>query len=439
MDKSMFFRILNSEMELATGCTEPGAIALAAAHAGLQLKKLGDSLDRMTVKASANIIKNAMAAGIPCTGYIGIPYAAAIGACAAAPQRQLEVIHGVSEAVYSSAEALVKQGKVAVELAEDCEKLFIDITVYGQSHKARAVISKNHTNLILLESDGEVLLSEISEPGNSETEKKSVSPEVIADFLTIRKIYDFCSSQLDTENDPIDIVRKSICINTDICDEGMKNRYGLAVSHNLIANCNEGLMTRDAATEATIVTAAGADARMAGAPFSVVTNSGSGNQGITATMPVVALARLKGISEDKMLRAVTLSNLVAIRIKSKFGRLSALCGASVAGTGAACGITYLLGGGYDEICCAVQNMVGDITGMVCDGAKTDCALKISSCVNAAFQSALMALRGVRVNSTDGIVEEDVERTIENLAKLGNQGSVALDAEILKMMLNKSNN
>ena len=183
-----------------------------------------------------------------------------------------------------------------------------------------------------------------------------------------------------------------------------------------------------------IAAAAGADARMAGAPVSVVANSGSGNQGITATMPVVAAAHWLDIDEPTMLRAVTLSNLIAIRIKSKFGRLSNLCGATVAGTGAACGITYLLGGGYHEICCAIQNMVGNVTGMVCDGAKADCALKISTCVNAACQAAAMGTRGVRVQSTDGIVEENVERTLDNFAILSTHGTS--DSVILDLMLNK---
>ena len=287
----------------------------------------------------------------------------------------------------------------------------------------------------LLEADGaEVFRAEAG--AGAESAGAAVAPEQIAAFLTIRKIYDFCDKELDPAKDPIDIIREAVRVNSNICDEGLKKEYGLAIGHNLERNCREGVMTRDMTMNSMIITTAGADARMAGAPFSVVANSGSGNQGITTTMPVVALARWRDIPEEKMLRAVTLSNLVAIRIKSKFGRLSAMCGASVAGTGAACGITYLLGGGYDEICHAIQNMVGDVTGMLCDGAKADCALKISSCTNAAFQAAFMAMRGVRVQSTDGIVETDVEKTIDNFATLGNQGSGPMDAAILQMMLNK---
>ncbi len=434
MDKTMFFRILDSEMELATGCTEPGAIALAGAHAGAALKQTGDSLLSIQVKASTNIIKNAMAAGIPGTQYTGIPYAAAIGAVAAMPERQLEVISQVDEEGYRTAEALVETGKVTVELAQVPQKLYIEVAATGESHRARAVIADLHTNLVLLEVDGQVLFQ--AQEGQCGGEGEGISPEEIAGFLTVEKIYHFCHEELDPRHDPIHIIREAVAVNSAICEQGLVEEYGLAIGQNLLRNCQEGVMTRDLVTNSMIVTCAGADARMAGAPYSVVTNSGSGNQGITATMPVVSMARYQNIPEDKMLRAVTLSHLVAIRIKSKFGRLSAMCGASVAGTGAACGITYLMGGGYEEICCAIHNMVGDVTGMLCDGAKADCSLKISTCVNAAFQAALMAMRGVRVKETDGIVEKDVEKTLDNFATLGNKGSGPMDAAILDMMLSK---
>lgn len=433
MDKTMFFRILNSEMELATGCTEPGAIALTGAYAGAELNKLGEAIQRMEVKASTNIIKNAMAAGIPGTSYTGMPYAAAIGAAAAAPERKLEVINGVSDDVYKAAELLVETGKVNVELAKVPQKLYIDVTVYGPTHSARAVIADLHTNLVLLEVDGkEVFKADPNAP--VDTGRDVVTPEEIAAFLTVRKIYDFCDKELDPMNDPIDIIRSAISVNGEICERGMEKDYGLAIGPNLERNCRAGVMTRDMVTNSMIITTAGADARMAGAPFSVVANSGSGNQGITATMPVVATARWLDIDEEKMLRAVTLSNLIAIRIKAKFGRLSNLCGATVAATGAACGIAYLLGGGYHEVCCTIQNMVGNITGMVCDGAKADCALKISTCVNAACQAAAMGVRGVRVQSTDGIVEHNVEYTLDNFATLSTHGTS--DSVILDLMLNK---
>lgn len=432
MEKSNYFRILDSEMELAAGCTEPGAIALTAAYAAAELKKLGDEAQSIRIQASANIIKNAMAAGIPGTPYTGIPYVGALGTLAAAPEKQLEVAEGLPQAIYEAAHDMVEAGKVTLELSHAPNKLYIEVALQGRDHTARAVIADLHTNLVLLEVDGRTLLERGAAGGGDDV----VTPEEIADFLTVRGIYDFCHEELDPVNDPIDIIRSAVAVNSAISEAGLERAYGLGVGPGLAENCEKGFMTRDMVVDAMSVTAAGADARMAGAPYSVVTNSGSGNQGITATMPVVALARWKGVSEETLLRAVTLSNLITIRIKSKFGRLSALCGATVASTGAACGIVYLLGGGYEEICRAIHNMVGNVVGLVCDGAKADCALKISTCVNAAFQAALMALRGVRVQDTDGIVEWDVEKSLDNFTTLGNEGSGPLDAAILHMMLSK---
>ena len=434
MDKEMFYRILDSEMELATGCTEPGAIALTGAYAGAELMKLGEKIKRMEVNSSTNIIKNAMAAGIPGTSYTGIPYAAAIGAVRGEPEHKLEVINGVSPEVYAEAEALVESGAVKMGHANVPQKLYIEVICWSENHKSRAVIADLHTNLVELEVDNHSVFA--GGEGGEAGDGKTVSPEEIAEFLTVRKIYDFIDKELDPINDPIDIVRQSVTVNSYISDRGLEKDYGLAIGRGLRRNIANGYMANDMVINSMIAATAGADARMAGAPFSVVANSGSGNQGITATMPVVALARWLTVSEDKMLRAVTLSHLIVIRIKSKFGRLSALCGATVAGTGAACGITYLLGGDYDAICRTVHNMLGNVAGMLCDGAKADCALKISTCVNAAFQAAFMSLRNVRVQKTDGIVEEDVEYTIDNFALLGNKGSGPMDDAMLGMILNK---
>ena len=399
----MFIRILNSEMELATGCTEPGAVALTAAEAGCALRRAGaNTVEEVLVSASVNIIKNAMSAGIPGTSYEGMDYAAAIGAVGGEPVHLLEVMNYVAPEQIEQAAALVKAGKVEVKVAQVPQKLYVDVTVKGEGHTGRAVVR--------------------------------VPPEEIAAFLTVKCIWEYCTEELAPLHDPIDIIRSAVKVNTAISEEGLSKEYGLAIGRNLELNCRKGLMTRDLTTNAMIIASAGADARMAGAPVSVVANSGSGNQGITATMPVVAAARWLDIDEEKMLRAVTLSNLIAIRIKSKFGRLSNLCGATVAGTGAACGITYLLGGGYHEICCAIQNMVGNVTGMVCDGAKADCALKISTCVNAACQAAAMGTRGIRVQSTDGIIEDNVEYTLDNFATLSTHGTS--DKVILDLMLNK---
>ena len=234
----------------------------------------------------------------------------------------------------------------------------------------------------------------------------------------------------------LDKIRLSIDVNSAISDEGMNHPYGLCIGRGILDDMQKGYRGDSLTTYAMQLASAGADARMAGADAPVVSNSGSGNQGIACTMPVVAVAKKLGVSDEQMMRAVTLSNLMGIYIKSQFGRLSAFCGATVAGIGSSCGIAYLLGGGLPEVENCVFNMIGNVTGMLCDGAKADCALKIATCTNAAMQSALMAMRGIRVLSTDGIVENDVEKTISNFATLGNEGSVTLDQIVLDMMLKK---
>ena len=398
----MFVRILNSEMELATGCTEPGAVALTAAEAGAALRKAGGTrVEAVTVRASINIIKNAMSAGIPGTSYQGMDYAAAIGAVGGDPVHLLEVMNYVPREQMEEAAALVKAGKVKVEVAQVPQKLYVEVLVTSDGHTGRAVVRDLHTNVVLVEQDGVATLDKQHTDPAAAGDSDVVTPEQIAEFLTVRSIWDYCTEELDPMHDPIDIIRSAVQVNTTISNEGLSKEYGLAIGRNLELNCRKGLMTRDL---------------------------------ITATMPVVATARWLDIDEEKMLRAVTLSNLIAIRIKAKFGRLSNLCGATVAATGAACGIAYLLGGGYHEVCCTIQNMVGNVTGMVCDGAKADCALKISTCVNAACQAAAMGVRGVRVQSTDGIVEHNVEYTLDNFATLSTHGTS--DSVILDLMLNK---
>ena len=394
MEQNMFIRILNSEMELATGCTEPGAVALTAAEAGQALRKAGvDKAEEITVNASINIIKNAMSAGIPGTDYEGMDYAAAIGALGGDPVYLLEVMNHVPRETVEAAAALVKAGKVRVNVAQVPQKLYIEVIAKGGGHTGRAIVRDLHTNVVLVEQDGVATLDKRDMDTAAAGDSDVVTPEQIASFLTVRSIWDYCTKELDPMNDPIDIIRSAVKVNSVISDEGLSKEYGLAIGRNLDLNCRKGLMTRDLTTNSMIAAAAGADARMAGAPVSVVANSGSGNQGITATMPVVAAARWLDIDEPTMLRA-----------------------------------------GYHEICCAIQNMVGNVTGMVCDGAKADCALKISTCVNAACQAAAMGTRGVRVQSTDGIVEENVERTLDNFAILSTHGTS--DSVILDLMLNK---
>lgn len=418
--------ILNANMVLATGCTEPGAIALTAAAAA---EKLGETVETLDVIASGNIIKNAYSAGIPGTGLTGIEYAAAIGAIVAKPEKQLEVINGITAEQLDSAKAMVAAKKVSLDLSKDPEKLYIEVIAKGNGHMTKAIVAKAHTNLCYLEKDGEVLMDTRSP--SAEGGKAGID---VREYLSVAKIHEFATT-VDVEK--LDIIKQSVEVNSIIAGEGMKNDYGLMIGKSMEKEIKQGIRAYDCINYSMMIAAAAADARMAGADFSVVTNSGSGNQGISSSVPAIAIAEYMGKNREELLRAVTISSLMAIYIKAQFGKLSAFCGATVAASGTAAAITYMLGGGVKEMEYAVFNMVGNVTGMCCDGAKPDCALKIATCVNAAWQAALLAMKGIRVQSNEGIVDEDVDKTIANFCLLGNEGSVELDRLMLNIMLEKA--
>lgn len=428
MNYEVITSILNDGLVLATGCTEPGALALTAATATAHL---GEEVKSIHTLASGNIIKNAYSAGIPGTNFVGIEYAVAIGAVVAKPEKQLQVINDLSDEQKKTAGDMVAEKRVKVDLAKVPEKLYIEVLVKGENRTAKAIIANTHTNVVYIEENGQVILDK---RGEEKPASGGCSDEDIKNNLSVAKIYEYATT---VDLSMLDKVQLSIDVNTAISEEGLRHPYGLCIGRGFQDDVDKGYRASSLVTYAMELASAGADARMAGADIPVVSNSGSGNQGIACTMPVVAVAKKINASHEQMLRAATLSHLMGIYIKSQFGRLSGFCGATVAGTGSACGIVYLLGGGLKEIENSVFNMIGNVTGMLCDGAKADCALKIATCTNAAVQAAMMALRGTRVLSTDGIVEDDVEKTISNFAQLGNEGSVQLDEIMLDMMLKKN--
>ncbi len=429
MDHKLFCDILNSEMELATGCTEPAAVALCAAYASEHLQ---GEVVQVWVQASVNIIKNAMSAGIPGLNHTGINYAAALGAVGGQTERRLRVIDGASPEARTRATELVQNGCVRMERKETSEKFYIEVEVRSaDNHQARAIIAGAHTNLVLVERDGmPIIQHEISERASG------ISPEVIDAALSLQSIYNFVN-ELDREKDDLHMIEQAITVNRRIAAEGSEKKFGLGVGQNISAARGKGRMGNDMVAVAMERTACGIDARMGGASVPVVTNSGSGNQGITATVPVLTAAEFMGIDEDRMFRAITLSHLVAIYIHCRFGLLSALCGATVAGTGAACGVVYLMGGGIEQLGYAINNMMGCVTGMLCDGAKADCAMKVGCCINTAFLAAFMAMDGIGVQPNEGIVEKDPAQTVRNFVRLGNEGSPTMDGIILDIMLHKS--
>ena len=436
--------ILHREVKPALGCTEPIAVSLAVAKAveiimencpgicpeGWRL----EAPFHIDVAVSGNILKNGMGVGIPGTGMVGLPIAAALGAVCGESARGLEVLAGLTDKAVGRARELVTRKKVQIRVAGTERLLYVKATVSidGQTQAsaevdphAYAVIEDDHDRIVETSFANKILMS--SESGAAAVERKADQ-----DGLTVREIYDFaCTAPY---ND-IAFILDDKKLNLALAQEGLKGDYGLQVGKTIRENQQE-VFGDDFMSYAMGLTAAASDARMAGCTLPAMSNSGSGNQGITVSMPVIAYALKYGIDDEKLARALILSNLVAIHIKHFLGKLSALCGCVVASTGSACGIVYLQGGSYEQLCSAIKNMAGNITGMVCDGAKVGCAMKVASGVSCAVQSAVLALRGICIPSTDGIIEDDVEKTIRNLGAIGSVGMKAADRMILDIMLCK---
>lgn len=431
MTYKKFLNRLEKELVVTLGCTEPMAIAFAAALAKKYVKE--EKITSIEVLASTNILKNAMAVMIPGAQGCGVDLAAALGVLAGDHEKGLEVLAGLTPLDVEKAKAMVAAGVVTVGIAKTSPKLYIEVQVATPQSYAKVIVADEHTRVVFVEVDSKVLFDRLSgqEPEGDYAEGDGQDNE--DDFITLDSIWEFVQQAALSD---LSIINKAIELNTRVGLEGLRNPYGLEVGKTIKDSVSKGMLSDDLITHAMALTAGASDARMSGCIMPVMSNSGSGNQGISATLPVVAAGEKLQVSRERLIKAVTLSNLIAIYIKLKIGRLSALCGATASGTGASCGITYLLGGGIREIKSAIQNMQGNTTGMFCDGAKVGCALKLSTCTSAAVQSAIMAVEGKTIQSTDGIIERNAEQTIENLGRLAKQGSVEVDQIILDIMVQK---
>lgn len=421
-----FINLLKAEVVPALGCTEPIAVALAVARAR---EALGETPTSIQLFLSANVFKNGMGVGIPGTGMTGLPIAAALATIYGKSADCLELLTGITDSVVAKAITIVDENRISIEVRDGSEKLYIEAICNGNNgHSAKAIISERHANIILVEKDGEIVERNQNQQNNAADgqEKDNVS-------ITIEEIFNFITSVPVAD---IQFMLKTVELNHAIAQEGLSKPYGLGVGRKLKGYVEKGILSDGLLNNAMFLTAAASDARMAGCTLPVMSNSGSGNQGITATLPVFSVAQHVKADEETLVRALALSHLVAIHIKSYLGRLSALCGIVVAATGAGCGISYLLGGGFKEVTYTIKNMVGNITGMVCDGAKEGCSLKVSTGVSAAIQSALLALDGSVISSNDGIIEEDIEKTIQNLGSIGSEGMNQTDKQILDIMVSK---
>ena len=431
--------LIRKEVKPALGCTEPIAVALAVAKAmEIMEDKCGTfSPDwrmndgwTLSIEFSGNILKNGMGVGIPGTGMVGLHIAAALGAVCGKSEYGLEVLHDLDETSISRAKQLVEDKSVTVGLAETEHKLYVKATVLAEdNHSACAVIEDDHDNIVETWFDAKILTSSHKAEGSDSPDQKTT-----LDYnLTVREILDFATT---VAYEDIEFILESRTLNLALAYEGLKGCYGLKVGYAINLEDNKEVFGGDFLSYAMSLTAAASDARMAGCTLAAMSNSGSGNQGITVTMPVIAYSIKYGTDDERLARALVLSHLIAIHIKGYLGKLSALCGCVIASTGSSCGLVYLRGGDYEQICAAIKNMIGNITGMVCDGAKVGCAMKVASGVSSALQSAVLAREGICISEHDGIIEKDIEKTIRNLGRIGSVGMQNTDNMILDIMVCK---
>ena len=425
-EKQQIIELIHQQVVPAIGCTEPMAVALCVAKATELLGKLPE---RIELRLSANILKNAMGVGIPGTGMIGLPIAVALGALIGRSELGLEVLRDCDKKAVERGKAYIEENRIFISLEqEDKDKLFINALCTADGHEAEARIKTSHTHFVYLRKDEEVFND--NDKGNDhENEHESQEPQ-----LTLRKVYDFAT---ETDIEELRFILEAKRLNEAAAASGLKENYGHQLGKTMCSPLGKGIMGESIFSKVLSATSCACDARMAGAMVPVMSNSGSGNQGICATMPVVVFAEENNNTEEELIRALIISNLTAIYIKQSLGTLSALCGCVVASTGSSCGITYLMGGNFEQISYSVKNMIANLTGMICDGAKPSCALKLTSGVSTAVMSAMLAMQHRYVTSQEGIIDEDVDKSIHNLTNIGKYGMDETDRFVLDIMTHKS--
>ena len=424
-EREQIIALINREVVPAIGCTEPIAVALCAAKAS---ETLGACPEKIEVLLSANILKNAMGVGIPGTDMIGLPIAIALGVLIGKSAYQLEVLKDSNEEAVEQGKKLIDAQAIDIKLKQNIEeKLYIEVHCRKGNDESTAIISGGHTHFVYVEKNGEVLLDE-RVTTTAETEEQELT-------LNLKKVYEFATT---TPIDEIRFILEAKRLNMNAAELSFKGNFGHHLGKTLKdSKSKRDIMGNNTLTHILSYTSAACDARMAGAMIPVMSNSGSGNQGIAATLPVVVYAENHLKSEEELIRALTLSHLTAIYIKQSLGSLSAICGCVVAATGSSCGITLLMGGTYQQVSYAVQNMIANLTGMICDGAKPSCALKLTSGVSTAVLSAIMAMENNCVSSVEGIIEDDVDKSIRNLTKIGSIGMNETDKLVLDIMTHKN--
>ena len=420
--RQQIITLVKHEVVPAIGCTEPMCVALCTAKA---TEILGCLPEHIETFLSANILKNAMGVGIPGTGMIGLPIAIALGALIGKSEYQLEVLKDLTPEALEAGRQFIRENRIGIHMKEGiCENLFAEVMVSAGSRYATAIISGSHTRFVYAGPTADM------PEGIGKTAEKEENDGIELDF---RLVYDFATTA------PLDEIRFIMATreyNMNAAREALKGNYGHNLGKTIDRPLSKGIFGNSIYSHIISRTASACDARMGGAMIPVMSNSGSGNQGICATNPVCVYAKENENTEEELIRALMLSHLTAIYIKQSLGKLSALCGCVVAGIGSSVGITYLMGGDYNAACRAVKNMIANLTGMLCDGAKPSCSLKIASGVSTALMSALLAMEGKCVTSAEGIVDDCVDKTIHNLTAIGADAMCQTDELVLRIMTTK---
>ena len=426
IERERIISLIRREVVPAIGCTEPIAVALCVARA---TEALGCVPEKIKASLSANILKNAMGVGIPATGMIGLPIAIALGATVGKSEYGLEVLKDVTPEAVERGKSYIDSGAIDIQLKNGIsEKLYIEIDVCAGERTATAIVSGGHTNFVYIAAGDNVILDCRSGVSGSAAVEDASDPQ-----LNLRMVWDFAT---ESPLEEIAFILEAKKLNKAAAEKSFAGDYGHRLGKILKNDFEKKTMGDSVFSRILSYTSAACDARMAGAMIPVMSNSGSGNQGIAATLPVVVYAEDCGADEERTIRALTLSHLTAIYIKQSLGKLSALCGCVVAATGSSCGITYLMGGGFTEITYAVKNMIANLTGVICDGAKPSCTLKLSSGVSTAVLSAMMAMEHECVTSVEGIIDEDVDKSIHNLTDIGRDAMNETDRMVLDIMTHK---
>ena len=417
-------QIVERDVVPALGCTEPISLALASATAA---KYLGKTPERIEAKVSPNLMKNGLGVAVPGTGMVGLPIAAAIGALGGNPNGGLEVLKHITPEQVNAAKTMLEQKLVSVDIHQTEHILYSESTLFADNDYVKVAIQDQHTNIILIEKNGEILFQKV------EDECANCAPYEVFKQISAREIFEFSNA---VELEKIRFISQAAELNRALSDEGLRENYGLHIGRTLRKQVGSGLISDDLLSKIMIETTAASDARMGGATLPAMSNSGSGNQGIAATMPVVVVADYLKVSEEKRIRALFLSHLMAIYIHSKLPKLSALCAVTTASMGSCAGIAYLLTGKFETASMGICSMIGDISGIICDGAANSCAMKVSTSVASGYKSVLMAMDETHVTGNEGIVEHDLDRTIDNLCAIASKSMQYIDRQVIEIMVSK---